>query len=149
MKDTIFREYDIRGKVDDEFIIDEAYTLARAIAYYFVQQKPDIKVLAVGMDGRTHSPAFKAEVTRALIDSGLDVIFIGTCPSPVLYFALQTLPVDGGLMITASHNPKEYNGIKMSLGKAPVWGKQITAIRDAYKAKKQINTSHVGTIQEQ
>jgi len=57
------------------------------------------------------------------------------CPSPVLYFALQTLPVDGGLMITASHNPKEYNGIKMALGKEAVWGSQITAIRDAYNRK--------------
>jgi len=149
MKDTIFREYDIRGKVDDEFIIGQAYTLARAIAYYFVQQKPDVKVLAVGMDGRTHSRAFKEEITRGLIDSGLDVVFIGICPSPVLYFALHQLPVDGGLMITASHNPKEYNGIKMSLGKDPVWGNQIAAIRDAYKEKKQVNASDVGTMREQ
>ncbi len=52
-------------------------------------------------------------------------------------FALQTLPVDGGLMITASHNPKEYNGIKMSLGKAPIWGNQVAAIRDAYKKKNR------------
>lgn len=149
VKDTIFREYDIRGKVANEFVIEEAYTLARAIAYYFKQQKPDIKTLAVGMDGRTHSPTFKDEVVRGLIDSGLNVVFIGTCPSPVLYFALHTLPVDGGLMITASHNPKEYNGIKMNLGKSSVWGNQITAIRDAYKAKKQINSSVVGTVQEQ
>lgn len=149
MKDTIFREYDIRGKVDNEFIIEQAYTLARAIAYYFVQQKPDVKTIAVGMDGRTHSPAFKEEIIRGLVDSGLDVIFIGTCPSPVLYFALQVLQVDGGLMITASHNPKEYNGIKISLGKTSVWGAQIAAIRDAYKEKKQIDASRVGTIQEQ
>lgn len=148
MKDTIFREYDIRGKVANEFVIEQAYTLARAIAYYFKQQKPDIKTLAVGMDGRTHSPAFKEEVVRGLIDSGLNVIFIGTCPSPVLYFALHMLPVDGGLMITASHNPKEYNGIKMSLGKESVWGNQIVAIRNAYKAKKQINSSTIGTVQE-
>lgn len=148
VKDTIFREYDIRGKVEDEFIIQETYALTRAIAYYFVQQKPTTKILAVGMDGRTHSPAFKEEVVRALRDSGLDVIFIGVCPSPVLYFALQILPVDGGLMITASHNPKEYNGIKMALGKEAVWGSQITAIRDAYKQKKQINASHVGTIRD-
>ncbi len=48
-------------------------------------KKPDVKVLAVGMDGRTHSPAFKEEITRGLLDSGLDLIFIGVCPSPVLY----------------------------------------------------------------
>jgi phosphomannomutase/phosphoglucomutase len=148
MQDTIFREYDIRGKVGDEFVIEEAYALACAIAYYFKQQKPDVKVLAVGMDGRTHSPAFKEEITRALLDSGLDVLFIGVCPSPVLYFALQGLPVDGGLMITASHNPKQYNGIKMMLDKVPVWGKDILAIRDAFKAGKKISTDHVGNMQE-
>jgi phosphomannomutase/phosphoglucomutase len=148
VKDTIFREYDIRGKVGSEFIIDEAYALARAIAYYFVQQKPDLKTLAVGMDGRTHSPAFKEEIVRGLRDSGIDVIFIGVCPSPVLYFALHMLPVDGGLMITASHNPKEYNGIKMCLNKESIWAHQILAIRDAYKSKKQHNASQLGTMQE-
>jgi len=144
MKDTIFREYDIRGKVDTEFVVEDAYNLARAIAYYFVQQQPKTKTIAVGMDGRLHSPAFKQEICRALCDSGLNVVFVGVCPSPALYFALYTLPVDGGLMITASHNPKEYNGIKMCLGKEGVWGKQIQEIRSAYKAKKYLHADAKG-----
>ncbi|HRN77714.1 MAG TPA: phosphomannomutase/phosphoglucomutase [Candidatus Dependentiae bacterium] len=149
MKDTIFREYDIRGKVGTEFLINEAYDLARAIAYYFVQRQPHTKTIAVGMDGRLHSPDFKREICRALLDSGLHVVFVGICPSPALYFALHALPVDGGLMITASHNPKEYNGIKICLGQEGVWGKQVQDIRQLYKEKKYINASAKGTYTEQ
>lgn len=149
MKDAIFREYDIRGKVDSELIIDEVYDLTRAIIYYFKKLDPEIKTIAVGMDGRLHSPAIKDEICRALTDSGLDVIYIGVCPSPALYFALHTLPVDGGLMVTASHNTKEYNGIKMCLAKSAVWGKQIKEIRNLYKEKKHIQTSKKGSMREQ
>lgn len=146
MKDSIFREYDIRGLVDDELVINEVYDLARAIAHYFMQHNPNIKTIAVGMDGRTHSPMIKNEICRGLVESGLDVVFVGICPSPALYFALHTLPVDGGLMITASHNPKEYNGIKICLGTESVWGKQIREIGAQYRAGKHIETNVRGTV---
>ena len=146
MKDTIFREYDIRGKVGEELIIDEVYDLTRAIAYYFKQKNTNISSIAVGMDGRTHSPAIKNEMCRALIDSGINVIFVGMCPSPVLYFALHTISVDGGLMITASHNPKEYNGVKICLGTESIWGKDIKTIGALYKEKKYICADTKGTI---
>jgi phosphomannomutase / phosphoglucomutase len=133
MHDSIFREYDIRGKVGSEFIIEDVYKLAQAIATYFLQLNPNTKTVAIGMDGRLTSPAINERVIAALSDSGLNTIFIGVCPSPVLYFALYTLPVDAGLMITASHNPQEYNGIKILLGKKSVWGKQIQEIRRIYK----------------
>jgi phosphomannomutase / phosphoglucomutase len=149
MKDTIFREYDIRGKVGDELTIEGTYDLTQAIIYYFLEQKPQTKTILVGMDGRLHSHALKEEVCRALSDAGMDVIFIGTCPSSVLYFGLYTLQVDGGLMITASHNPKEYNGIKMSLGTDAIWGKQIQVIRELYKTKKQVHAAIKGSYREQ
>ncbi len=149
MKDTIFREYDIRGKVGQELIIDHVYDLVCAIATYYVSKKPDIKKIVVGMDGRIHSEAIKQEACRALLDSGLSVVFIGTCPSPVVNFALHTLSVDGALMITASHNPKEYNGFKMSLGKEPVWGKAITTIRDLYTQREKVAAPVRGTLTEQ
>ncbi len=138
MNDIIFREYDIRGKVGTELDIDQVYALTLAIAYYFAQQNPLLRTVAVGMDGRTHSPAIKDEVCRALLDSGLSVIFLDVCPSPVLYFALHTLSVDAGIMITASHNPSEYNGFKICLGKLSVWGDQIREIRSLFKQKKRI-----------
>jgi phosphomannomutase / phosphoglucomutase len=149
MKDTIFREYDIRGKVGSELVVGEVYDLTRAIAYYFKEIDSEVKTIAVGMDGRLHSPTIKDEICRALTDSGLDVVYIGVCPTPVLYFALYTMPVDGGLMVTASHNTKEYNGIKMCLAKSAVWGEQIKKIRDLYKEKKHIQTMHKGTLREQ
>ena len=148
MKDTIFREYDIRGKVDQELIIDQVYDLTRAIAYYFLQHNQTMKTIAVGMDGRTHSPKIKKEMCRALIDSGLNVLFLGVCPSPALYFALYNEPVDGGLMITASHNTKEYNGIKVCLGTESIWGKELQLIKKLYKEKKHIDTKQIGTVRD-
>jgi len=148
MVHTIFREYDIRGKIDSELKIDQVYDLARAIAFYFVTNNPQCKMVAVGMDGRTHSPLIKEHLCRALTDSGFNVVFIGTCTSPVLYFALNTMSVDAGIMITASHNPKEYNGFKISLGTQSVWGKEILKIRDLYQAKKRVESTTTGTITE-
>lgn len=148
MLHVIFREYDIRGKVGTELVIDQVYDLTRAIVYYLAQQKPGVKTIAVGMDGRLHSPAIKDELCRAIQESGLNVVFIGVCPSPVLYFAMHTLPVDAGLMITASHNPKEYNGIKICLGFEAVWGTQIQEIKELYKQKKHIVAATRGSYQD-
>lgn len=149
MKKTIFREYDIRGIVGDELIIEEVYALARAIAYYFIEHNPHCKTIAVGMDGRTHSKRIKEELCRGLQDSGIDVVFIGLCHSPLLYFATHTLPVDGGLMVTASHNPKEYNGIKLCLGTEFLSGEQIKSIGADYYDKKYVDTTVQGTYREQ
>jgi phosphomannomutase/phosphoglucomutase len=149
MLDVIFREYDIRGKVGTELDINQVYDLARAIAYYFVQQNPDVRTVAVGMDGRTSSPQIKDELIRGLTDSGLDVLFVGLCTSPALYFALYTRDVQAALMITASHNPGAYNGLKICLGKGLVWGTQVKIIRDLFKEKKKIETARVGIIKDE
>lgn len=146
MMDQIFRQYDIRAKIGSELALDEVYELARAIAYYFKSMQPDLKKVVLGADGRIHSPIIKEEVCRALQESGLDVVYIGTCPTPVLYFALYTLAdIDAGLMITASHNGKEYNGIKICLGKNSVWGTQIQQIKQLHKEKKYIKASVSGS----
>lgn len=148
MQDVIFREYDIRGKVGQELIIDDVYNLIRAIAYYFLLKNTSIKKIAIGMDGRTHSLAIKQETCAALRESGLDVVFIGICPSPVLYFALHTMPIDAGIMITASHNPKEYNGFKICLGTTSLSGFQIQEIAHLFKQKKFVETNHLGRYEE-
>lgn len=149
MQDVIFREYDIRGKVGTELIIEDAYDLACAIAYFLVHKNPSVKTVAVAMDGRTHSPAICNEVTRALQDSGLNVLFVGMCPTPALYFALRMLPVQAGLMVTASHNPAEYNGMKVCLGTASVWGKDIQEIKHLFKDRQKVVTTTRGTYTEQ
>src|SRR3989339_1013339 len=103
MQATAFKKYDIRGIVDKELIIEDTYHLTKAIIAYFKQQCPDLETMVVGMDGRTHSPLIKEHVCKAIIDSGLNATFIGVCTTPLFYFANETLDVNGGIMITASH----------------------------------------------
>ncbi len=148
MQDVIFREYDIRGKVGTELVIDEVADLARAIAYYFVSKNPIVKKIALGMDGRLHSPAIKEQVVKGLTESGLDVEFIGVCTTPVMYFAMHSTNADAGLMITASHNPKEYNGLKIMLGKEGVSGQSIQEIRRMFHENRALNPEQKGTYTE-
>ena len=144
MHDSLFREYDLRGKVGSELSLEHVYDLGRALAYYFVHQDVPVKTIAVGMDGRIHSPVIKQELVRAFCDSGIDVIFVGVCPTPVLYFSMHTIPVDAGIMITASHNGKEYNGIKIVLAKAALWGSQLQLLKQFFLERKEHKTLKQG-----
>jgi len=133
MNNVIFREYDIRGIVGVDLMIEETYNLARAIAAYVAQHTAQQhKTLIVGMDVRTHSPALHTELCRGLQESGYTIIDIGLCSSPMLYFATHTLSCDGGIMITASHNPGDYNGFKIVAGTHLVWGSAIRTIKELY-----------------
>ncbi len=114
----IFREYDIRGIVDKDLDDDVYYKLGRAYgAFLYNQQgiKPvhgeRMKVVC-GYDARLSGPRFQKQVVKGLLESGVDVVNIGMVPTPVMYFAVKYLDVDGGCAITASHNPAEYNGFK-------------------------------------
>jgi len=149
MQNHVFRKYDIRGTVSKDFDIQDIYGVTQAIVVYFKQINKEIKTIAVGMDGRLHSPQIKTQVCNALIDSGLDVIFIGLCPTPALYFATHVMAVDAGIMITASHNPKEDNGLKLILNKESVWDSQIQCIRELYKTKSYIHSQAKGNYFEQ
>jgi phosphomannomutase/phosphoglucomutase len=148
MQDVIFREYDIRGVVDTELIVQETYDLARAIAFYLKEQNQQLKTVAIAIDGRVHSSAIKEHMCKAITDSGLDVVFVGTCPTPVLYFSMYNLPVDAGIMITASHNPKQYNGMKIMLGKEVVWGQRLQEIKKIYKSGLFLESIHQGSYKE-
>ncbi|HEV2043963.1 MAG TPA: phosphomannomutase/phosphoglucomutase, partial [Sphingomicrobium sp.] len=86
------------------------------------------KRVAVGRDGRLHSPALEAALIDGLTQSGLDVVSVGMGPSPMLYFAVATLSVDGGIQVTGSHNPADYNGFKMLLNGRSVFGEEIKAL---------------------
>ena len=149
MKDSIFRKYDIRGIVGSELFIEEVYALARAMAFYLQDQQPNLKTVAVAMDGRLHSPAIKDELIQAFLDSGINVTFIGLCPTPLLYFATHKLPVEAGIIITASHNPKEYNGFKIVLNKEALSSEQIEEVKRAYRLGKNIASIRKGRYKEQ
>jgi phosphomannomutase len=120
---TILREYDIRGVVGDTLHAADARAIGRAFAV--VVAEAGGKRVAVGRDGRLSSPEFEAALVAGLRDGGIDTLRIGLGPTPMLYFAASTLGVDGGLMVTGSHNPANYNGFKLVLGKKPFFGKDI------------------------
>ncbi len=115
---NIFREYDIRGLVDKELTDDSVRAIARAVGTYALRHGK--KTLALGRDVRLRADRFNAIVLDALLSTGCNVIDIGVVPTPLLYFSLFHLRVDGGVMITASHNPSEYNGFKLCMGKETI-----------------------------
>jgi phosphomannomutase len=123
---TILREYDIRGIVGDTLTEDDAYALGRTFAS--MARDEGARRIAVGRDGRMHSGELEAALIRGLTDSGADVMQIGMGPSPMIYFATHYLDVDGGLQVTGSHNPAEYNGFKLLLKGRSVFGAEIQAI---------------------
>jgi phosphomannomutase len=123
---TILREYDIRGIVGHTLHEEDAYALGRTFASEAHEQ--GAKRLAVGRDGREHSPRLEEALVRGLTEGGLDVVRIGQGPSPMLYWAVAELDVDGGIQITGSHNPADYNGFKMLLPGGSVFGSAIKAL---------------------
>jgi len=132
VKKNIFREYDIRGIVGSEILLEEAYNLGCAIASYLKTKNPTMQSIIVGRDGRSHSAALTKDITQAILDAGIDVIDIGLSPTPAMYFAIHRLNNPYGITITASHNPKEYNGVKIW----GVWGEHIQEIRQYYENRQ-------------
>jgi phosphomannomutase/phosphoglucomutase len=130
MNPTIFREYDIRGVAGSDFDEDFALELGRAAGTRLRARHPDrTPVMAVGRDCRSTSDAYAEAVIRGLNATGVDVADIGMCPTPLMYFSLHRLPVQGGIEITASHNASEYNGFKICLGHEAIYGEAIATLR--------------------
>jgi len=148
MQDHIFRMYDIRGIVGEELEVAQVYDCARAFAVYALRLYPQLTTIAVGMDGRTHSPQLKDELIRGLRDSGISVIFVGVCPTPVVSFSEYWLPVQAACMVTASHNPKEYNGLKFFLNKRPLFNQDLQEIKALFKKREHRARVERGSYQE-
>ncbi|CAM4449679.1 MAG: Phosphomannomutase/phosphoglucomutase [Legionellaceae bacterium] len=108
---SLFRAYDIRGIVGDTLTPDCVYAIALAIGHEAIT-RGETTIIA-GCDGRISSPLLMDALCEGLLDSGCNVIDIGECPTPILYFATHTLASRSGIMVTGSHNPAEYNGLKM------------------------------------
>ncbi len=131
---SIFREYDIRGIAGRDLTSEFAYTLGLTYAEYAYRKKGangEVKKLkiTVGKDCRLTSDDYAANLVRGLTEGGIDVIRIGTCPTPLTYFSIFHLQTDGGIMITGSHNPADYNGFKICLGKDTIYGDQIQEMK--------------------
>ncbi|HEV8677927.1 MAG TPA: phosphomannomutase/phosphoglucomutase [Stellaceae bacterium] len=120
---TILREYDIRGIVGETLFPADAQAIGRVFATLLA--KAGGHRAAVGYDGRLTSPEFEAALVDGLAEGGADVVRIGRGPTPMLYYAAATLGVDGGVMVTGSHNPPDHNGFKIVLGGKPFYGEAI------------------------
>jgi len=120
---TILREYDIRGVVGESLHAADARAIGRSFGS-IVRREGGSRV-AVGRDGRLSSPELLASLVEGLVETGLTVLDIGEGPTPMLYFAVHELAADGGIQVTGSHNPPDYNGFKMMLGKASFFGERI------------------------
>src|SRR5512147_1290887 len=123
---TIFREYDIRGLVDQDLTEDAVRLVGRALGTE-VREAGGRRVV-VGRDCRESGPRFATAMIDGLTSTGVEVTDLGVVPTPLVYFAAATLPVDGLVMITGSHNPPEYNGLKVGVGKTTLHGDGIQAI---------------------
>jgi phosphomannomutase/phosphoglucomutase len=123
----IFREYDIRGVVEKDLTSDIVRTIGQGFGSYMAQSGHN--ELVVGRDGRLSSKAFEEALIKGLISTGCHIINIGLCPTPVYYFSVFHLDKDGGMMVTGSHNPPEFNGFKVSSGKRTIFGEEIQNLR--------------------
>ena len=128
MNHNIFREYDIRGIVGDQLTDETVALLGHDIGTFFV--KYGATRIAIGYDARVSSPKYCELLTAGFTACGIDVTLIGMVPTPVLYHTVYTRDVDGGVMITGSHNPPDHNGFKICLGKGTLFGSQIQEIKD-------------------
>jgi phosphomannomutase len=137
---TTLREYDIRGIIDETLGEADAYAIGRGFGT--IVARGGGKKVAVGYDGRLSSPMLEAALVKGLNDSGIDALRIGMGPTPMLYYAEAVLEdVDGGIEITGSHNPANYNGFKMVIGGRPFFGADIQQLGTMAAAGDWVNGS--------
>lgn len=149
MNQSIFKAYDIRGIVPDEVNEDIVERIGRAFATYLRKETgKEVITLAVGQDNRTHSPALFSALTKGLMDAGADVVDIGLASTPFFYFAVSYLGLDGGINVTASHNPPEYNGLKCVRQKASPVGTEsgMKEIQELAMGTDSLVSEHKGTM---
>jgi len=127
MNPKVFREYDVRGIVGEELTEDFVHDLGRAIGTYAAAR--GVKSMTLGRDCRLSSDAFRLAMKNGLVSTGLHVTDIGLCATPMLYFSIRHFKTDGGVMVTGSHNPPEFNGFKICVGPDTIYGDDIQDLR--------------------
>jgi phosphomannomutase/phosphoglucomutase len=123
----IFREYDIRGVADRDLTDSVTECIGKAFGTY--AQSFGKKNVVIGRDCRLSSPRLHKALLGAMLSTGLDVVDIGICPTPVFYFSLFHLDREGGMQVTGSHNPPDQNGFKVCIGKSTIFGEEIQKLR--------------------
>jgi phosphomannomutase len=135
MQKHIFRKSDIRGIVGVDLMMHEIYALTQAMIAWFVQQDSNLQRIAVALDGRVHGQEIYQHVSKAITDAGYQVYFLGICPTPVFEYGLHQLPVQAGIMITASGSAAEFNGFKLYFHKNLLQAEQLEKIYQLYQAE--------------
>src|SRR5213083_3658169 len=133
---TIFRQYDIRGLVDQELTPAAAHAVGQAYTTFAMQRLGKAPRVAVGRDNRPSGAKLAQGVAEGIAAAGGSALDVGELPTPALYFATKTLPVDGGIQVTGSHNPPEFNGFKMVLAHDAVFGDDIQVLHQLIDGAK-------------
>jgi len=145
MNPEVFREYDVRGVVDRDLNDDFVYHLGKAIGTY--GRNKGVKTMTTGRDCRLTSEEYHNAITKGITSTGIDVIDIGLCATPILYFSIRYLKTDGGVMVTGSHNPPEFNGFKICVGPDTIYGEEIQNLRKIMEGSDYL--SGQGKVSEQ
>ncbi|MCX7724023.1 MAG: phosphomannomutase/phosphoglucomutase [Thermodesulfovibrio sp.] len=149
MEERIFREYDIRGIYGEDLTEEVSYLIGKAfVSLVFEELKRRPEKFSIGMDVRFSSEPLKKALIKGITECGVDVIDIGVCPTPLQYFSLFMLPVDAGVMITGSHNPPEFNGFKLSIGKETIYGEKIRKLKKIIEKKDFVSFNKTGKTEE-
>lgn len=146
INDNIFREYDIRGAAGKDITGEIAFLIGKAFASLLKGLNPEARHVSVGRDVRLSSEDLAKNVMEGIAFSGIDVYDIGVCPTPLQYFSIFHLDLDGGIMVTGSHNPPEYNGFKISIGRETIYGKVIQTLKEKILKRKFIDSGERGQV---
>jgi phosphomannomutase/phosphoglucomutase len=134
IKPQVFRQYDIRGIVNEELNEESYYLIGKGFGTYL--RAKDLNSIVIGGDARHSTRSFMDAFIRGALETGCDVYDIGIVATPVLYFAIWRLGKDGGAMVTASHNPSQYNGCKLNLGLGSVYAEELQAVLKIIQSDK-------------
>lgn len=151
MNSQIFREYDIRGLVGKDLNEEVVEAIGRGFGTYL--QKKSGKKVIIGRDNRLSSEKFSNALKEGILSTGCDILDVGLVPTPVFYFSIINLNGDGGMMVTGSHNPPDFNGFKVCVGKTTIYGEEIQNLRKLIEKgefikSKRGEVKNVNTIQE-
>ena len=146
LDERIFKEYDIRGVVGRDSNMDAAVSIGKAFSCLLKKTNPEAKCGSGGRDVRLSSENLASGIIEGIISSGLDVYDLGVCPTPLQYFSIFHLNLDGGIMVTGSHNPPEYNGFKLSIGKSTIFGNDIQRLREIIIKEEWILSGRRGQL---
>jgi phosphomannomutase/phosphoglucomutase len=143
---NIFREYDIRGNAEEELTSPNVRAIGKAFGTFLARE--GVNRVTVGGDIRLSTERIRGDIIAGLTSAGIDVVNLGTVTSPLLYWSLFHLNLNGGVMITGSHNPKEFNGLKLAFGKTTLYGDQIQEIRRMIQADDLIASPRPGQVKD-